>query len=274
MTPLIEVKDLGFKYPQSMVLDKIDFTVGQGEIFCLLGPNGSGKTTLLDCVLGWLKPSKGQVLINGVPLMDMTAKQIARNMAYVPQVHEKTFPYQVKDIVLMGRASFLGPFSTPSPEDEAIAEQSLNMVGIAHLQDRPYTQLSGGEGQLVMVARALAQNTPLIIMDEPTAHLDYHHELMILETIVKLIKETGLSILMATHIPNHCFYFENQGIACQAAMLRNKHFETVGKASEVLSEPGLGKLYHIKASIIDCMTDNGKKLKQVIPISTIDKDIN
>lgn len=274
MLPLLKVQDVSFSYPGALIFEQIGFELGTGEVFCILGPNGSGKTTLLDCILGWLKPLSGQIILGGLDTGQMTARQIAQNVAYVPQSHEKTFPYLVRDIVIMGRASHLNTFSLPSKEDKEIAVRALEMVGIAHLQDRPYTQLSGGEGQLVMVARALAQNTPLIIMDEPTAHLDYHHELMILETIVKLIKETGLSILMATHIPNHCFYFENQGIACQAAMLRNKHFETVGKASEVLSEPGLGKLYHIKASIIDCMTDNGKKLKQVIPISTIDKDIN
>lgn len=269
MTPLVEVKNLSFEYPQGIILNQIDFTVGPGEIFCLLGPNGCGKTTLIDCVLGWLKPSKGQVLINGVPLMDMTAKQIARNMAYVPQVHEKTFPYQVKDIVLMGRASFIGPFRTPSPEDEAIAERSLAMVGIARLKDRPYTQLSGGECQLVMVARALAQNAPLIIMDEPTAHLDYRHELIIMETIAELTKQNGLSVLMATHIPNHCFYFENQGIATRAALIKEQRIIAMGKPSEVLTEHNLNELYSIHTRILDYPMDDGGNLKQVLPISTV-----
>ena len=272
MLPLLKVQDISFSYPGAQIFEQIGFEIRPGEVFCVLGPNGSGKTTLLDCILGWLKPLSGQIMLNGLDTGQMSARQIARNVSYVPQIHEKTFPYRVRDIVIMGRASYLHSFSLPSQEDKEIAERALEMVGIAHLQDRPYTQLSGGEGQLVMVARALTQNTPLIIMDEPTAHLDYRHELMILEIIVKLIKETGLSILMATHIPNHCFYFENQGVACQAAMLRNKHFEIVGEASDVLSEPRLGELYDIRASIVDCMVDNGKKLKQVIPISTIDKD--
>ena len=269
MAPLIEVIDLGFKYPQSMVLDKIDFTVGRGEIFCLLGPNGCGKTTLLDCVLGWLKPCKGQVLINGVPLIDMTAQQTAKNMAYVPQVHEKTFPYLVKDIVLMGRASFLGPFRTPSEEDEAIAEQAMTMVGISKLKERPYTQLSGGECQLVMVARALAQNSPLIVMDEPTAHLDYRHELIIMETIAELTKQTGLSVLMATHIPNHCFYFENQGISTRAALIKNHTIIAMGKPSAVLTEKNIGELYNINTRILNYQLDDGGRLKQVLPISTV-----
>jgi len=269
MTPLIEVQDLGFRYPQGTVLDKIDFTVERGEIFCLLGPNGCGKTTLLDCVLGWLRPCAGQVLINGEPLLAMSAKQIARKMAYVPQVHEKTFPYLVRDIVLMGRASFLGPFRTPSPEDLAIAEKALTMVGIEKLKDRPYTQLSGGECQLVMVARALAQNSPLIVMDEPTAHLDYRHELIIMETIAELTRQTGLSILMATHIPNHCFYFENQGINTRAALIKDHTIIAMGKPSNVLTEENLNELYSINTRILNYQLDDGGKLKQVLPISTV-----
>lgn len=269
MTPLIEVQNLAFKYPHNWVLNNIDFTVGKGEIFCLLGPNGCGKTTLLDCVLGWLTPCAGQVLLGGVPLKDMPARQIARYLAYVPQIHEKTFPYLVRDIVLMGRASFLGPFSTPSPEDRAIAEEALEMVGILRLKDRPYTQLSGGEGQLVMVARALAQQSPLIVMDEPTAHLDYRHELIILETIADLTERTGLSVLMATHIPNHCFYFENRGITTRAALVRDHTITALGEPSAVLTEPNINELYQINTRILDYQLDDGGRMKQVLPISTV-----
>jgi len=269
MPPLLEVQDLCFKYPGAVIFENIGFEINPGEVFCVLGPNGCGKTTLLDCVLGWLKPYAGNIKLNGMNVAAMPVRQIARHVAYVPQIHEKTFPYRVRDIVLMGRASYLGPIASPSEEDIAIAERALQMVGITWLQDRPYTQLSGGEGQLVMVARALAQNTPLIIMDEPTAHLDYHHELVILETIVKLIKNTGLSVLMATHIPNHCFYFEKQGIPTRVIMLRNQRIMAQGTASEVLSETKLGELYQIKTRIIACKLDDGGVLKQVVPVSTI-----
>ncbi|MGI6434177.1 MAG: ABC transporter ATP-binding protein [Syntrophomonadaceae bacterium] len=269
MAPLLEVQDVSFKYPGALILDKIRFSMSSGEVFCLLGPNGCGKTTLLDCILGWLKPCGGRVLLNGSSLENMSAQQIARHLAYVPQIHQKTFPYLVQDIVLMGRASFLGAFKTPSQEDLAIAEQALDKVGIARLKDRPYTQLSGGEGQLVMVARALAQNSPLIVMDEPTAHLDYRHELIILETVVELVRQTGLSVLMATHIPNHCYYFENQGIKTQAALVKNHRIMALGRPSEVLSEGNLGELYSIRTRIINCGLDDGGQLKQVVPLSTL-----
>lgn len=269
MPPLLEVQNISFEYPGTLIFENIGFDILPGEVFCVLGPNGSGKTTLLDCVLGWLKPGAGYIKLNGKDITEMTARQIARHVAYVPQIHEKTFPYLVRDVVLMGRASYLSPFTVPSQEDEAIADKALQLVGISRLKERPYTQLSGGEGQLVMVARALAQNTPLIIMDEPTAHLDYHHELVIMETIAKLIKNSGLSVLMATHMPNHCFYFEEQGITTRVAMLKNRHLMAQGLASEILSESNLGELYNIKARIIDCMMDDGGNLKQVVPISTL-----
>ncbi|MEQ8236727.1 MAG: ABC transporter ATP-binding protein [Syntrophomonadaceae bacterium] len=269
MHPLLEIQNVSFEYPGTLIFEDIGFDLFPGEVFCVLGPNGSGKTTLLDCVLGWLKPSAGFIKLNGMDVAEMKARQIAHHVAYVPQIHEKAFPYRVRDVVLMGRASYLSPFAAPSAEDIAIADKAMRLVGITRLQERPYTQLSGGEGQLVMVARALAQNTPLIIMDEPTAHLDYHHELVIMETISKLVKNTGLSVLMATHMPNHCFYFENQGIRTKVAMLKNKHLLAQGPANEILSESNLGQLYNIKARIIDIVDELGVNLKQVIPLSTL-----
>lgn len=269
MQPLLEVQDISFRYPGSLILDKVSLNINPGEVVCLLGPNGCGKTTLLDCILGWLKPCGGRIVLKGSDLSDMPARQIARCLAYVPQSHEKTFPYLVRDIVLMGRTSFLGMFDHPGAKDVAMAEKALEMVGMSHLQDRPYTQLSGGEGQLVMVARALAQNSPLVLMDEPTAHLDFKHELIILETIVELIQKTGLAVLMATHIPNHCYYFENKGISARAALVKDKGIMATGKPSEVLTEDNLGQLYNIKTRVIDCGLEDGGQLKQVVPIHTL-----
>lgn len=271
MKPLLQVQDVSFQYPGALIIDQVGFSLNKGEIFCLLGPNGCGKTTLLDCILGWLKPHKGQISLNGTGIENMSAKTMARHLAYVPQSHEKTFPYRVKEMVLMGRASYLGPMSSPSGEDMAIVKEALEMVGIAHLKNRPYTQLSGGEGQLVMVARALAQRSPLVVMDEPTAHLDYKHEMVILETIVDLVKQTGLSILMATHIPNHGYYFENNDIPTRAALLKDCKFIEIGRPSAVLTEENLGRLYNVNTRIVCCDLDGGEKLRQVVPISTINR---
>jgi iron complex transport system ATP-binding protein len=266
--PLLKVQNINFGYDQRDVLKDISFQVNKGEIFFLLGPNGCGKTTLLDCVLGLLRPRNGNIQLNGTNINGIRHETIARQVAYVPQSHEKTFPYTVMDIVLMGRASYIGLFGSPSEEDMAIVEESLALVGILHLRDRRYTQLSGGEGQLVMIARALAQKTPLIVMDEPTAHLDFKHELVIMETIVDLVRETGLSILMATHFPNHAFYFENNDIPTRVTLMNDNRFLRAGSPTEVLSEENIRLIYNINARVVSYPIDVDHELRQVIPIST------
>jgi len=265
--PLLNVNNINFGYDQRDVLKDISFQVNRGEIFFLLGPNGCGKTTLLDCVLGLLKPRKGYIQVNGTDINNIRPEAIARQVAYVPQSHEKTFPYTVKDIVQMGRAAYIGLFGSPSSEDMDIVDEALAQVGILHIRDRRYTQLSGGEGQLVMIARALAQKTPLIVMDEPTAHLDFKHELVIMETIVELVRETGLSILMATHFPNHAFYFENCDIATRVALMNNSKFMAAGSPSDILSEENLKIIYDINARVVSYTIDMEREIKQVIPIS-------
>lgn len=265
---LLELQGISFGYNHENLFEGLNFSVSKGEVFCLLGPNGCGKTTLLDCILGVLRPRKGKILLEDMDIKDISAARIARKIAYVPQSHEKTFPYKVIDIVLMGRASYIGMFGSPSEDDIKYATQALDMVGISRLKDRPYTQLSGGEGQLVMIARALAQKTPLIVMDEPTAHLDFKHELVIMETIVELVRETGLSILMATHFPNHALYFENNGIPTRVALMSNKSFLEVGYPNDVLSEQNLKSVYNVNTRLVSCRVDKNRELKQVIPIST------
>jgi len=268
MGQLLEVKNLSFGYDERDVLQDISFQLKRGEILFLLGPNGCGKTTLLDCVLGFLKPRQGDIYLNGSNIKEIRAPHVARQLAYVPQSHEKTFPYTVMDIVLMGRASYIGAFAAPSRQDIAIAREMLNLLGIYHLKERPYTQLSGGEGQLVMIARALVQKTELIVMDEPTAHLDFKHEMVIMETIVDLVKANGLAILMASHFPNHAFYFENNALLCQVALMDECRILDLGTPTEVLSEYNLRKTYNINARVVSCAIDEAHKISQIIPIST------
>lgn len=266
---LIALKNLSFGYGQRDLFSGLEFTVNAGEVFCLLGPNGCGKTTLLDCILGLLRPRQGNVFLNGKNIKYLRREAVARHISYVPQVHEKTFPYKVLDIVLMGRAAYTKMFSAPSRQDLAVAEEALEMVGIGRLKERRYTQLSGGEGQLVMVARALAQKTPLIIMDEPTAHLDFRHELKILETIAKLVQETKLAVLMATHFPNHTFYLENNKLTTRVALMDQGKFLATGKPSAVLTEENLELLYKINARVASFSLQDKTELKQVIPVGTL-----
>jgi iron complex transport system ATP-binding protein len=197
---------------------------------------------------------------------------MARYVAYVPQRHENTFPYTVIDMVKMGRTAYTGRFSSPSQEDREIAKEALAAVGLMHLRHRPFTQLSGGESQLVMIARALAQKTPLIIMDEPTAHLDFKHEMLVMETIVQLVKTTGLSILMATHFPNHIFYFENHNIKTTIALMNDQRFLAMGSAGAVLTEDNMKRLYRVNTRLVEFPLGEEKSLRHLIPLSTVGKD--
>ncbi len=268
MTALIQANQASFSYGSHAVFKGLSFTLFPGQILCLLGPNGCGKTTLLDCILGLHRLQSGSIKINNRDSKAYKPGQIARLIAYVPQKHEPTFPYRVHQIVTMGRAAHLGLFESPSRADLNIAEAALNDMGIGYLKDRPYTRLSGGETQLVMIARALVQQAPLVIMDEPTAHLDFRYELKIMEVIKRLVKENGLSILMATHFPNHAFFFENAGLNTGIALLHKGEFLATGSPADVLTENNIETLYGIHADVITVKNGHGKTMKQIIPLGT------
>lgn len=264
---LIKVEKASFAYGPQKVLDNIDLEINEGEIFCLFGPNGCGKTTLIQCLLGISKLDKGVIRLRGRDIRDMKTAEIARELAYIPQIHEKPFPYKVIDVVLMGRVSYTGLFSLPKREDRKIAEEALERVGMFKFRDKPYTQLSGGETQLVMVARALTQETPILIMDEPTAHLDFRHELSFLETIVHLVKDTKITVVMATHFPNHAFYFENSNIRARIALMNDRMFFAQGRPAEVLTELNMYNIFKIKSKLISHEWEEGE-LRQILPIKT------
>jgi iron complex transport system ATP-binding protein len=266
---LVEINGIGFSYGENEILSDISFGVDKGVVFLLLGPNGCGKTTLLDCILGTLPLKVGGIAVNGQSTSRFRQGKLARFISYVPQHHESGFPYTVLQMVMMGRAAYTGLFSAPKAADRAIAKAAIDTVGISHLTERPYTRLSGGEGQLVLIARALAQNTPLIIMDEPTAHLDFKNELLVLETIARLVKERGLSVIMATHFPNHAFFFENNAVPTVVGLLKNGRFLEKGPPETVLRPESIKKLYGIHAEIISFQTGRQGGRKQVVPIRTV-----
>ncbi|MBA4369338.1 MAG: iron ABC transporter ATP-binding protein [Desulfobacterium sp.] len=266
---LVTVRDASFSYGTRQIFHQISFSVEKGEIFCLIGPNGCGKTTLLDCVLGFHHFHSGVFQLMGKDAAGFRSGRVARLIAYVPQIHERTFPYLVREVVTMGRSAHLVFFESPSRKDRTMAEEALERIGIRHLSDRPYTQLSGGELQLVMIARALVQETPIIIMDEPTAHLDFRYELVIMEVITELVKERQLSVIMATHFPNHAFYFQSKQIQTSIALFSNGRFLAVGDPESIMDENRLRKLYGIQADVISLTDRNGKTMKHIIPVSTI-----
>ena len=265
---MIKVTNASFAYGKEEVFHNINLEIKKGEIFCLFGPNGCGKSTLIHCMLGMLTLSSGGIILAGKDVRGLKPREIARAAAYIPQIHEKPFPFKVMDMVLMGRTAYTGIFSVPTARDRAIAEEMLERVGMSHFKDRPYTQLSGGETQLVLVARALAQQTPVLIMDEPTAHLDFRNELKFLETILKLVQDTDLTIVMATHFPNHAFYFEGSNLKSQLAMMNDKRIIAQGSPLSVLTEENMERTFKVRSKVVS-YESHGRQLRQIVPLETL-----
>lgn len=269
---LLQIKGLSFAYSKEKILENISLTLKRGQMLCLLGANGCGKTTLLSCVLGFLKPESGRVLLSGKDIKDLSAAESAAIVSYIAQTHKQVFPYTVEEIVLMGRAAYTPFYSSPSKADRDIAYAAMEMVGIAHFARKPYTQLSGGEMQLVMLARAIAQGSDLIVMDEPTAHLDGYNELLVLERIKMLVKTQNAAVLMATHFPNQVLNFVNSGLTVGAALIKNHRILDMGNAETVLTEKNISELYNIRVCIIEKEYD-GIKIKQIVPVGLQDEKL-
>ncbi len=268
---VIEIQHLSFAYPQLDALQDVSLHMDQGEVLCLVGPNGCGKTTLLDHLIGAHSMQKGQIFFEGKDLRKMRTKELSKKIGYVPQSRRNTFPYQVLDFVLMGRTPYTGVFASPNENDMQIALDALDQIGIISFQDRIFTQLSGGERQLVILARALAQKTPLLLMDEPTAHLDFAHEMMILETIVKMIKTQNLSVMMATHFPNHAFYLQSNGVPTRVAMMKQGRILQIGQPDEVLTVPNIEQVFGVNSQILSIQNGQAGGLKTIVPTKTTNK---
>jgi len=175
-----------------------------------VGPNGCGKTTLLKVINGFLKPGGGAVYIEGQDVQSLAARDMARTIGHVSQIHKMSFPFSVKEVVLTGRMPYVPTFSLPRKEDVERTMKSLALLGIEHLAHRPYTRISGGERQLVMISRALAQEPAFLILDEPTSSLDFKNQINVLKTVKELAHSTGLTVLMSLHDPNHALMFSDQ----------------------------------------------------------------
>ncbi|MEM3796504.1 MAG: ABC transporter ATP-binding protein [Archaeoglobaceae archaeon] len=242
---VLEVKELRFAYGKNLVLDGINLSLNAGEIFVLLGPNGCGKSTLLKCINKILKPFGGVVLLDGKEILKMEEKEVSKLFGYVPQDHKPPFPYKVIDFVLLGRTPYIGLFSTPSKRDYEIAMESLRIVGIESFADRAYTELSGGERQLVLIARALASEAKILLLDEPTAHLDFKNTHRVLETIRRLVKERNLSAIITLHDPNLA-----QKYGDRIALVHNRKIECIGFPEEVITEELIRRVYGVEVELL------------------------
>jgi iron complex transport system ATP-binding protein len=241
---MLTVDSLAFGYPRRTVGRDVSFTLGAGEVMCVLGPNGSGKTTLLRTLLGLLSLEGGKIEFNGKDLQSLSRREMARIAGYVPQAHQPYFAYSVRDMVLMGRSAHLGTFSTPGAHDREVAARVLESLGISPLADRPVTEISAGERQLALVARALAQEPRLLVMDEPTASLDFGNQVRVLERIAALAA-SGISILFSTHDPDHAFL-----AAQRALLLAEGRVLALGTPREVIRADTLQRLYHVAVQVV------------------------
>lgn len=215
---LLRVEELTFGYTGRAVGSEVSFALDAGEVLCLLGPNGGGKTTLFKTLLGLLPARSGRVRLGGSELPRLSRAEIARTVAFVPQAHAAFFPFTVREIVVMGRASRVGPFAAPGPSDEAAADRSLAALGIGHLTGKVYTEISGGERQLVLIARALSGEPRLLIMDEPTASLDFGNQARVLGQI-RTLTRSGIAVLFSTHDPDHALLYADRVLALHGGRL-------------------------------------------------------
>ncbi len=257
----LQINNVKCGYPRKTILEDISFEIGAGDILCILGPNGVGKTTLFKTILGFLKLKGGSILLDGQDINKWSRKDFAKAIGYVPQTHIPPFPYKVREVVVMGRTAHLGIFSSPSSEDYEIAEKTIDSLGIAHLTDRIYTEVSGGERQLVLIARALAQEPKILIMDEPTANLDYGNQVRVLKRIKELSKR-NIGIIMTSHFPDHAFMASTKVLAIEGG-----EEYSIGTPREVITSQLLQKLYNISVQI-DTVVDriNNDTLKVCVPI--------
>ncbi|QOS67447.1 ABC transporter ATP-binding protein [Eggerthella guodeyinii] len=241
----LDIDNLKFSYDGGgrSVIDGLSLTYESPEALCILGSNGTGKSTLLQCVIGAFKPTGGEVRIDGRPVGSYAMRDLARLVAYIPQTHVPAFEYPVIDVVTMGRTSIIGRFSTPGAADEACALEKLDFLGIAHLRDKPYTQISGGERQLVMIASALAQEPDVLVLDEPTAHLDFGNQYRFVKLVEQLCAQ-GMGVIMTTHFPDHALE-----LGGTTAVMGEGRITCAGPAREVITPDSMGALYGIEVNV-------------------------
>jgi iron complex transport system ATP-binding protein len=244
MAPLISLDGVSFAYGNRAVLKDVGLAVGQGEVVTLLGPNGCGKSTLIKVMLGMLKPSHGRVSYKGTEVSRIGARRLAREIAYVPQTHRSAFAYSVIDVALMGRIPHKAFFFKYSKKDLDIAYDALRRLSILHLAERAYTEISGGERQLTIIARALAQGAKTMIMDEPASGLDYGNQLRLLEQISELARE-GYTFIKSTHSPEHALW-----IADRAIMIKNGTIMADGPCDEAITAENLFRLYSARVNVV------------------------
>lgn len=247
-------------YNSTNIIKDINFNINNGEILFVIGPNGSGKTTLFRSILGILKLNSGSIKINDVNICDMSKKELSKYISYIPQYHNPVFSYKVIDVVLMGRLGYISTFSQPKNDDFNIALSALNKVNMAHLANRYYNELSGGQRQLVLIARAICQSAKIFILDEPIANLDYKNQRIMLN-IIQELADDGYIIIMSTHSLEYSCNKNNKVL-----LLNDGNMIAFGKIEEIINSYNLEKVYGIEMDVIKINDRYGNKRIICMPV--------
>lgn len=245
----LKVEHLDFYFEKRQVLKDISFEALGGELLSILGPNGVGKSTLFRCILNLLRPSAGKITVDGLDVNKMTAQEMAHHIAYIPQSHSPAFNYSVLDMVLMGTASQLGTMKTPGKTQIELAHKALERMKIEHLAEHPYGFCSGGEKQLCLIARAIAQQAKILVMDEPSASLDFGNRIRVMQTVRSLAAE-GYAIVQTTHDPEQAFMYSDKILAIHGGQVL-----AWGTPQEVMEKELMSKLYGIDVDVKSLSND-------------------
>ena len=256
---MLEVRDLHTGYDKTEIVHGISFSVGTGEFVCVLGPNGCGKTTTLKTVLGLIEPMAGSIEMDGVSTVHMRESERAKRFAYIPQTHTPPFPFTVADVVILGRTPYINSLAVVSDEDKRVAFDCMERMGVTQFANRPYTELSGGQQQLVLIARALTQEPQLLVMDEPTASLDFGNQQLVLQQM-RHLADAGTSVLMVTHDPDHALF-----CAHRVVVMEEGRIIAEGDPKRVLSAQCLNRIYNSNVKVLDVDLD-GTTQRVCIPI--------
>lgn len=250
------VEQLSFSYGAHPVLSEVCFEADYGEFLSVLGPNGVGKSTLFRCMLGLLKPGGGRTLVDGADISAMTAAELAKKIAYIPQSHSPVFNFSVFDMVLMGTTAQTGHFSAPGSKQAALAEAALDKLGISHLRERGYGELSGGERQLTLIARAVAQQAKILIMDEPSASLDFGNRIRVMQTMRDLAGE-GYCVIQSTHDPDQAYLWSDRILA-----LHKGGVLACGAPKETVTAELISTLYGVNVEVCSL---HGDEIRVCVP---------
>lgn len=256
----LKVEHLDFYFGKRQILKDISFEAHRGEFLSILGPNGVGKSTLFRCILNLLKPNAGSIEIGGRDVAQMTAQELARCIAYIPQYHSPTFNYSVLDMVLMGTASQLGALATPGKAQIEVAKNALERLNISHLAEHPYGFCSGGEKQLCLLARAIAQQATILVMDEPSASLDFGNRIRVMQTVRGLVKD-GYAVVQTTHDPEQAFMYSDKILA-----MHDGQVLAWGTPQEVMQAGLMSTLYGIDVEVHSLNSD---KVRVCVPANSL-----